>query len=221
MNAGPVLLFFVLPLGLTAALSRLLLHPVFPLLPYLALWWLKPFFSRFILHITGIRFFEPHAKTGRLLRGLPRSLIQGIGGDLLWRRFSPWRGADAPIRVLEKLKGDRIQGRKKALKAGGSGFCVFITLFCLCLEAILLGGEVFCAVILLNVFRPDYIALMLKEDFIIFILLFFEPFVFWAYCCNYAAVESLYGCMGFGLYINSRIEVEGWDLELLFRNRAG
>jgi hypothetical protein len=26
--------------------------------------------------------------------------------------------------------------------------------------------------------------------------------------------------MGFGLYLNSRVEVEGWDIELLFRDFA-
>jgi hypothetical protein len=44
-----------------------------------------------------------------------------------------------------------------------------------------------------------------------------EGFVFIAYCVNYMIVESLYGAMGFGVYINSRVETEGWDLELLFK----
>jgi hypothetical protein len=33
-------------------------------------------------------------------------------------------------------------------------------------------------------------------------------------------VETLYVCMGFSLYINSRIEVEGWDIEITFRSFA-
>jgi hypothetical protein len=33
-------------------------------------------------------------------------------------------------------------------------------------------------------------------------------------------VETIYVCMGFSLYINSRIEVEGWDLEIKFRSFA-
>jgi hypothetical protein len=33
-------------------------------------------------------------------------------------------------------------------------------------------------------------------------------------------VEPIYVCMGFSLYINSRIEVEGWDIEILFRDFA-
>jgi len=40
---------------------------------------------------------------------------------------------------------------------------------------------------------------------------------FMAFCFNFILVESLYVSMGFGLYINSRVEVEGWDLKLLFQ----
>jgi hypothetical protein len=47
-----------------------------------------------------------------------------------------------------------------------------------------------------------------------------EIFFFAAWCLNYILVESVYVCMGFGLYINSRVEVEGWDLEILFRKFA-
>jgi hypothetical protein len=48
-----------------------------------------------------------------------------------------------------------------------------------------------------------------------------ELLIFIAFCFNYILVESLYVCMGFGLYINSRVEVEGWDLQILFQKFAG
>jgi hypothetical protein len=44
-----------------------------------------------------------------------------------------------------------------------------------------------------------------------------EIYIFAAWCFNYMLVETLYVCMGFSLYINSRIEVEGWDIEIMFR----
>jgi hypothetical protein len=46
-------------------------------------------------------------------------------------------------------------------------------------------------------------------------------FFYCAYCFNYMLVESLYVSMGLALYINCRVEMEGWDLELLFRKFAG
>jgi hypothetical protein len=48
-----------------------------------------------------------------------------------------------------------------------------------------------------------------------------EIFFFAAWCLNYILVESVYVCMGFGLYINSRVEIEGWDIEILFRKFTG
>jgi hypothetical protein len=41
--------------------------------------------------------------------------------------------------------------------------------------------------------------------------------IFFMYGFNYFLIESLYVCMGFGLYVNSRMEREGWDLQLLFQ----
>jgi hypothetical protein len=48
-----------------------------------------------------------------------------------------------------------------------------------------------------------------------------EIIIFTAFCFNFILTESLYVCMGFALYINSRVEIEGWDLQLLFQRFAG
>jgi hypothetical protein len=62
-----------------------------------------------------------------------------------------------------------------------------------------------------NMFLPD--AFFSIGDF----LAQEEVFVFIAYCVNYMLIGSLYGAMGFGVYINSRVETEGWDLQILFQ----
>jgi hypothetical protein len=56
------------------------------------------------------------------------------------------------------------------------------------------------------------------DDIFTEFILEMEVYVFAAYCVNLFLVESVYACMGFGLYINSRVLLEGWDIELLFRN---
>jgi hypothetical protein len=66
---------------------------------------------------------------------------------------------------------------------------------------------------MLELVRPDYVEVM--DNFSSAGVFFFAVF-----CLNYLLVESVYVCMGFGLYINSRVEVEGWDLELLFQRFA-
>jgi hypothetical protein len=70
-------------------------------------------------------------------------------------------------------------------------------------------------IIVLQLFSPTALGYLQNYTNIV------ELSFFVAFCCNYVLVESLYVCMGFGLYINSRVEVEGWDLQLLFQKLAG
>ncbi|MCL2231735.1 MAG: hypothetical protein FWB99_01495 [Treponema sp.] len=202
---------FVLPVLLAAAGLRLLSgNSVF--LSYFVIWWLKPLFDRLVLHVVSSRFFA--SETPSRFRGL-WAMRRGLLGDLLWRRFSPLRAAGMPIRVLERLGGGQFRMRKKALAAGGLNFCSFISIFGLALEAVLLLGEVLFVTIVCQMFFPGALELMRNNMETV------EIFIFAAFCINYILVGSLYVCMGFGLYINSRVEVEGWDLQLLFQKFAG
>jgi hypothetical protein len=203
--------FFALPFWVCAFALRMLPEFIHPW-SYAILWFLKPLFDRPALHVIGVRFFEPRSGSARLFRGLGKAMLRGLAGDLLWRRFSPWRGTMTPIRVLEGLKPAQVRKRKQSLSGGGIDFCILVTVWGLLLEGILLGGE--------TLFFLAAVELM-QENYITSFFGFFsgkELFFFTAYCVNYLLVESLYVCMGFGLYINSRVEVEGWDLEVLFRS---
>ncbi|MDR0641294.1 MAG: glucose-6-phosphate dehydrogenase assembly protein OpcA [Treponema sp.] len=184
---------------------------------WIILWWLSPLFDRFILHVAAKRFFEPQASLSALFRGLGRNLGRGLVGDLLWRRLSPWRAAMLPLRLLEwESRGNRrrIKMRKRALANGGLHFCIFLTMWCSILQWILLAGETFFVLMIARLFfNPD-----LSSFGNIFAGKGLYYYTGW--CVNFLVVESVYVCMGFGLYLNSRVEVEGWDIELLFRNFA-
>jgi hypothetical protein len=206
--------FFALPFWVCAFGFRML--PENPRLwSWLALWFLKPLFDRPVLHVVSVRFFEKDSGTGRLLQGLGKHIFRGLPGDLLWRRFSPLRSVMMPLRMLEHLKGRDIRKRKRNLAKGGLYFCVFLTVWGMILEAVLLGGEILFFFIMIDMIQADYFSSL--GDF----FTRSEIFFFAAWCLNYILVESVYVCMGFGLYINSRVEVEGWDLEILFRKLTG
>ena len=178
------------------------------------LWWLKPFFDRLILHVVSRRFFSrDNDKTNstKLRKGILESILRGLLGDLLWRRLSPFRASRMPIRVLEKLKGKRYKERKKALALGGLNFCIIISAICILLELMLLTGEIGFISIFLQLFSANSLILLISE-IEYFWIIFYILFSF-----NYILSESFYVCMCFGLYINSRIEVEGWDLQLQFQ----
>jgi len=184
----------------------------------LILWWLKPFFDRFILHVVSRKFFgieafniqgsEKSESLSLICKGLLRNLFSALAGDLLWRRFSPARGSRMPIRILEGTGKGQYRQRKKALVQGGLNFCYLITILGLCTEALLLVGEM-----IFGFFFLMFITPLLEY----YLWANINLLVYAAFCLNYFLTESLYVCMGFGIYINSRVEVEGWDLELQFR----
>jgi hypothetical protein len=201
--------FFAVPVWIAACGLRLFSGEFF-FIPYLGLWWLKPLFDRLVLHVVSKRFFDGE---GEIRRGI-MEMRRGLLGDLLWRRFSPGRAARMPVRVLERLGAKQFTLRKKNLDGGGLGFCPFISILGLALEAALLLGEILFALMTLSLFFPTAVEYLQENEQIT------EVFIFAAFCFNYILVESLYVCMGFGLYINSRVEVEGWDIELLFKKFA-
>jgi hypothetical protein len=202
--------FFALPVWICAIALRMLPEDL-RFWSWLILWYLKPLFDRPVLHIISVRFFEPCSGAGRIFQGLGKTIFRGLPGDLLWRRLSPLRSAVMPLRVLEKLRGRGIRKRKQDLARGGLSFCGMLTLWGFFLEAVLFSGEVIFTLTFLNIIQADYVSNF--GDFFIRLELFF----FAAWCFPYMLVESMYVCMGFGLYVNSRVEVEGWDIELVLR----
>ena len=200
--------FFALPVLITAA-ALYFIPNEYRWISWLGLWWLKPFFDRLCLHVISKRFFTDSA--GSLSSGLAHTLFSSLSGDLLWRRFSPFRCSVMPLRLMERLKSKQYEERKKTLARGGLYFSALISCLGLPLELFLLGGEIIFFTLLFDLFFSGSSLFLLLNYEIILLL------IYAAYCVNYILVESLYVCMGFGIYINSRIEVEGWDIELLFR----
>ena len=228
-NFSHFIFLFAVPVWIIALGLRLLPGDI-KYFSYFFLWWLKPLFDRLVLHVISRRFFDASAFTRLrdIRQGLWKNIHSGLLGDLLWRRFSPYRGAYMPLRILEcsgrNPRGSGktglplsklFQQRKKALIPGGLNFCSFVSVFGFALEVMLLMGEVFFVIMIAQIFYPTASNYVGYNQYII------EICIYAAFCLNMILVESLYVCMGFGLYINSRVEVEGWDLQILFRKFAG
>lgn len=207
--------FFAIPLWVCAFALRMLPGKA-QYLSWLIIWMLKPLFDRSVLHIISVRFFEHGANMKRLCHGLGKSLCRGLAGDLLWRRFSPLRSAMMPVRVLEQnvKSGRGIAERKRLLKKGGIDYCYLLTFWGAAVEIVLLIGEVIFFYMMAELIMKGFVYSLWSSDKST------EIYIYAAWCFNYMLVETIYVCMGFSLYINSRIEVEGWDIEIIFRNIA-
>jgi hypothetical protein len=215
-NWPALFLFFGIPSGLFS-LALFCIPGDEEIMAYImgaVLWWPKPFFDRFALYIAAARFFEPEARMGRLFKGLGKSLIRGLAGDLLWRRFSPCRSSRMPLRVLEGLKGKALQRRLNVMNDRGLHFGFPLTVIFLALGGALAYGELAFIYGIFELLQPGYLG-GFWDNWEVFSKASLALSWF-----NGLFVETLFVCAGFGVYINTRVETEGWDIELLFRQYA-
>jgi len=210
-NWLPLLLFTGIPAGILTLLTNMMPGGAGITVGAVVFWWCKPFLDRFCLQVVSVRFFEPGASFRRLFRGLFKTLRTGLAADLLWRRFSSGRSARMPLVVLERLKGKNYRRRKQLLARNGLGFGQALTVICLGMALVLEAGELLFLYGIFDLAQDGYagniVDFMTEENILVSILSWL----------NFILIETLYVCMGFGLYINSRVETEGWDIELLFK----
>ena len=210
------------PLFVAAALPALILF--IPLLIVFAdspawagffIWWLKPFWERLPLYFASRRIFGEGSNLIGILSQVKSTYLKDMLPWLLWRRLSVQRAFDAPVTVLEGLTGSNRSSRLRVLHGKYSDVALGNQLVCFCFEVITGIG----VVILLAFFIPEDFGLE-THDSIDNLNLVGE----WLYTLSAFAAMMLvmpfHSMAGFALYLNRRIELEAWDIEISFRNLA-
>ncbi|HYF33667.1 MAG TPA: DUF4350 domain-containing protein, partial [Prosthecobacter sp.] len=192
--------------------------------PFVA-WWLKPLYDRVPLFFISRAAFGVRPSIGECLRAWPRLWSRFLLSALIFRRFSFIRSFALPIWMLEGQRGRAVRARVKTLAtdAGGSGvlaswvflkleFAAYLGLWALIEFAAPESGVPNIIEIILSFFTDS----ALEEPA--------TPAQLWFQNCLYLTAitltEIFYVGAGFGLYLNSRIKLEGWDIELTFRKLA-
>jgi hypothetical protein len=214
--SGPVLrAWFGTYLPVAAALF-LFLSPEWAAL---ALWWLKPVFDRVLLFVYGRAAFGAAPSLREVYRELPGLLRRsGLVAGLTLQRFSMVRSFVLPVVQLEGLRGKAARARRRVLGARTSGHAVWLTLVLIHVSVVLGFSLVVLADWLSPVDAPSLFdwRLWLDDEA--------EPWMLFllnaAFIAADTLVEPLYVACGFGLYLNRRTELEGWDIELDFRRMA-
>ncbi|MCY3885884.1 MAG: DUF4129 domain-containing protein [Gammaproteobacteria bacterium] len=190
------------------------------LLALLVLWWLKPIYERIPMTTVASSIFGEHAKW----RSMQRNLFSP--DCLLWLtvfRFFPGRSTLAPIAALEEHQSHsgRVRQRRLLIKEDVQGAYFGLHSMGLLFELAIL---LFFLVLAIWFFSP-----IETDPSIAFATAFSELvrflfFSFWgpkivltAVFVAFACVAPFYVCCGFALYLNRRIELEGWDLDLEFQ----
>jgi hypothetical protein len=183
------------------------------------LWWLKPAFDRVLLFAFSRSLFAQPTTARDLLRALP-DLIRNSGLllGLTLHRFSLVRSLVLPVRQLERLRGKAARDRRRVLTRKIGGSAAWLIFVCANLEIALYASLVITVGALLPQGFEDVISLndwffgdLPPEREIVTSLIVVAV---------HTLVEPLYVAGGFALYLNRRSELEGWDIELSFRNLA-
>ena len=181
----------------------------------LAMWWLKPVFDRVPLYVLSRAVFGQAPAVRETLAAQRRWGWRPMAAYLTWRRLGPARALYLPVDLLEGGAGGG--ARRQVIGGSARGMAILLTLACANFEAVLVFG-MYASVVL---FVPVE---FLSESARALWTLAFEAPPRWAQLAGNAlvwvassAIEPFYVGAGFGMYLNRRTQIEGWDIELAFR----
>jgi hypothetical protein len=179
----------------------------------LILWWIKPVADRFVLHVLAQAIFDEVPSVARTLGAWRQILRCGLWAALLWRRWDPARAFHQPIAQLEQQTGRAAAQRRRALGRNAWVQAVWLSFVCRLFVVALFAG----IAVLIVIFMPEG----MQDDNAPGGL--WEGLSNWSWADNltsYALLsltEPFYVAAGFALYLNRRVQIEGWDVELALR----
>lgn len=179
--------------------------------PYLILWWLKPIFERPLLFSLSRELFGNPTSFQDTIRQYRQWLTPSFLSIITLRRLSTNRGMYAPVSLLERPNSSQYSSRVKTLGLTYSNASTWTTVVLYHIESFI----ALALLALLAFFFPDSIDNSLawmtndmSEN---------NVFMDLSFVLIMAAVAPFYCAGGFMLYISRRIELEGWDIEICFR----
>lgn len=179
----------------------------------LALWWLKPLYDRPLGLVLGRGLFGDVPRGRVFMRALWTQGRRKLLADLTYRRFDPARSLVAPVALLEGVSGAVAGRRRHALVMANSTSVATLLLSCMAIEVGCAAGISLGAMMLM----PDELQFILTDLFSADWDEVLAQMMLGAYALAIALCEPLYVASGFGLYIDRRTTLEGWDIELAFR----
>lgn len=183
---------------------------------FLVLWWFKPLYERPLLHILSRAVFNELPSTHSTLQQFPRLAMQQIFMSLTLRRFSPTRAMDLPVVQLEGLAGARRQARISLLHREDSAPAGWLSFIGLQLEIYLALGMIS----LLWSMIPSEIEIEWANLFFNQQTAQLKYFQLALWYLALGLTAPFYVACGFALYLNRRIKLEAWDIDIAFRRIA-
>jgi hypothetical protein len=182
-------------------------------LPGLLIWWSKPWLDRTILFALSRAAFGVRTTPADVWRAQRQVWWRQFLFTWTVRRLSPWRSLTEAVYQLEGFSIFRSSSRIRLIRNRAMGPAAMMTsVFSLCETT--LSFAIFSLVFWLSPVgqRPDLDAVVAGEASSAILIAF--PL---AYALTVLFLEPFYVAAGFGMYLNRRAELEGWDIEQEFR----
>ena len=188
----------------------------YPYWAFFVVWFLKPLYDRVPLFVLSRVIFSEKTDWKDVLNAIPSFFKTGVFSSLTIYRLDPGRAFGLPVRQLEGLKGKRRRMRMNTLRRGVNNREVLFFILCFHLEGLISWG------LLGFIFMMMPMHLIAENAEALFTNaeepgLLFNAISMLVYFFIMMIVETLYVAGGFVLYLNRRIILEGWDIELIFR----
>jgi len=177
--------------------------------PMLLFWWLKPLWERPLLAFYSRALFDDHPGPWALLKGFREYGLNGLFGQLTWRRLSPARGMLTGVWQLEGNRGDAASGRIAVLLRAPGQRPATLTFTLLTLEHLMTVALILLVITLAPwQFNLEFSVWFGEQSRLHWAL----GNLFWYLVLT--VTEPLYVATSFALYLNQRTHLEGWDLQL-------
>ena len=194
-----------------------------PMVWLMLFWWWKPAGSRMVLFELSRRLFGERPAWRATLREIPRAWTRRFFHRFVWARLSPWLPVTLAVEDLEGLRNKAYKQRCIQVTRRGEGVVMWIY-FVSDMAACWFGLAI---MVMVKMFIPDgqdsawrlSMESWDSENPMSLPLLIMRVMV----CCVMLAMsltDLFITGAGFGVYLNNRSCIEGWDVELAFKRLA-
>jgi len=181
------------------------------------MWIIKPVYESMILFIISRGVFGEYLTSVEVYSSMGKWLKTGLLTTFFYWRVSPSRSFNMPVHLLEGLSGSKRRQRLESLHRVNGSHPVWLTVIGVHFEYVV-GLTLYVLLFFIApAFASDYLSSMIENPDDQQIWFIIGSFI---YAITLFILEPFYVASGFLLYLNRRTQLEGWDVELDFKNLA-
>lgn len=191
-----------------------------PMIAALLVWWLKPLYDRYLLHVLSRAVFGATPSLRDTLGASRQILGSGLILSLFTRFIDISRSFNLPVTQLEGQRGASARARRRLLGLRAGAFAAGLTIVCIHFEWVVMYGLQGLSML----FESD---VQWTSEVVDDALPWWETVGDWwgltetlYYFIAISLIEPFYVAGGFALYLNRRVMLEAWDIELALKRLA-